>query len=46
MTIYSNIMNGRPVTLRIMGTFELDGDRIKAWREYFDLTPIKKAYEH
>jgi limonene-1,2-epoxide hydrolase len=38
-------MNGNPVVLPIMGTFEiaLDG-RIIAWREYFDLGPVRAAY--
>lgn len=38
-------MNGRPVTLPIMGVFEIDDGRIKAWREYFDLGPVRAAYE-
>jgi limonene-1,2-epoxide hydrolase len=37
-------MNGRPVTLPIMGVFEIEGGRIKAWREYFDLAPVREAY--
>ena len=27
----------RTVSLPVMGTFELDGGRIRAWRDYFDL---------
>ncbi len=27
----------RTVSLPVMGTFELEGDLIKAWRDYFDL---------
>jgi limonene-1,2-epoxide hydrolase len=27
----------RTVSLPVMGTFELEGGRIKAWRDYFDL---------
>jgi limonene-1,2-epoxide hydrolase len=38
-------LNGQPVTLRIMGVFEIADGRIKAWREYFDLGPAKAAYE-
>ena len=38
-------LNGRRVTLPICGVFEMDGGRIRAWREYFDLTPAKAAYE-
>lgn len=37
-------MNGRAVTLPIMGVFEIEGGRIKAWREYFDLAPVREAY--
>lgn len=38
-------MNGRPVTLPIMGVFEIEDGRIKAWREYFDLGPVRAAYD-
>jgi limonene-1,2-epoxide hydrolase len=27
----------RTISLPVMGTFEVDGGRIKAWRDYFDL---------
>jgi limonene-1,2-epoxide hydrolase len=38
-------MNGNPVVLPIMGTFEMSPDgRIRAWREYFDLGPVRAAY--
>jgi limonene-1,2-epoxide hydrolase len=37
-------LNGRPVTLPICAVFELDGGRIRAWREYLDLAPAKAAY--
>jgi limonene-1,2-epoxide hydrolase len=37
-------MNGQPVTLPIMGVFEMVGGRIKAWREYFDMDPVRAAY--
>jgi limonene-1,2-epoxide hydrolase len=37
-------MNGHPVVLPICGVFELEGGRIKAWREYFDLGPARAAY--
>lgn len=37
-------MNGRPVVLPICGVFEVDGGRIRAWREYFDLGPARAAY--
>ena len=38
-------LNGKPVTLPICGVFEMDGGRIRAWREYFDLAPAKAAYQ-
>jgi limonene-1,2-epoxide hydrolase len=38
------LMNGHPVTLPIVGIFEIHDGRIRAWREYFDLTPAKEAY--
>lgn len=38
-------MNGNAVVLPIMGTFEMAPDgRIAAWREYFDLGPVRAAY--
>jgi limonene-1,2-epoxide hydrolase len=37
-------LNGKPVTLPICAVFELEGDRIKAWREYFDTGPARAAY--
>ena len=38
-------LNEKPVTLPICAVFEMDGGRIRAWREYFDLAPAKAAYE-
>jgi limonene-1,2-epoxide hydrolase len=38
-------LNGRPVVLPICGTFEIEGGRIRAWREYFDLGPARAAYD-
>jgi limonene-1,2-epoxide hydrolase len=29
--------NGKPVQLPVTGVFELDGGRITAWRDYFDM---------
>ena len=37
-------INGTAVVLPICGVFEIEGGRIKAWREYFDLGPAKAAY--
>ncbi len=30
-------------TIRVMGIFEVDGDRITAWRDYFDMRPFAPA---
>ena len=38
-------MNGKAVTLPIMGVFEIEDGRITAWREYFDLGPVRAAYD-
>jgi limonene-1,2-epoxide hydrolase len=38
------VLNGRPVTLPIAGVFEIREGRIRAWREYFDLTPAREAF--
>ena len=37
-------VNGRPVELRIAGTFTIAGGRISAWREYFDMAPVRAAF--
>jgi len=37
--------NGREVVLPICGVFEIEDGRIRAWREYFDLGPVRAAYE-
>ena len=29
--------------IRVMGIFEVDGDRITAWRDYFDMRPFAPA---
>ncbi len=29
--------DGKEVSLPVMGTFEIEGGKIKAWRDYFDL---------
>ena len=31
------LLDGRPVALRVMGAFEVEGGRIAHWRDYFDL---------
>jgi limonene-1,2-epoxide hydrolase len=41
----SIMLNGKLVELPIMGVFEIEDARIKAWREYFDLGPARAAYE-
>ena len=37
-------LNGRPIVLPICGVFEIEGGRIAAWREYFDLGPVRAAF--
>ena len=32
------VMNGTTIHGRVMGAFELEGDKIKAWRDYFDMS--------
>jgi limonene-1,2-epoxide hydrolase len=39
------VLNGRTVTLPICAVFEMQGGKIRAWREYFDLAPAAAAYE-
>jgi limonene-1,2-epoxide hydrolase len=39
------VLNGRPVRLPICGVFEFEQGRIKAWREYLDLSPARAAYD-
>jgi limonene-1,2-epoxide hydrolase len=41
-TDYATI-NGRAVVLPICGVFEIAGDRIRAWREYFDAGTLRAA---
>ena len=31
------VINGHPVSLPVMGAFEIAGGKIAAWRDYFDL---------
>lgn len=31
------VYDGRPVHARVMGAFEVNGDKITAWRDYFDV---------
>lgn len=31
--------DGHPIDARVMGAFEVAGDKITAWRDYFDLHP-------
>jgi len=38
-------LNGVRVVLPICGVFEIEEGRIRAWREYFDLTPARAAYD-
>jgi limonene-1,2-epoxide hydrolase len=31
------VMGGTRMDVRLMGVFEIDGDKVKAWRDYFDV---------
>jgi limonene-1,2-epoxide hydrolase len=31
------VLGDSPVSLPVMGVFEVEGDKIKAWRDYFDM---------
>lgn len=35
-------LRGTPVSLPLMGIFEVDGGRIRAWRDYFDLASYRR----
>ena len=36
------LMNGQPIELPVMGTFEVRGGKIAAWRDYFDLADYQR----
>jgi limonene-1,2-epoxide hydrolase len=33
-------MNGREMTLPVCGVFEIENGKVKAWRDYYDGTPL------
>lgn len=35
-------VGGRQISLPVMGIFEIEKDRIKAWRDYFDLATFQR----
>lgn len=37
------VMNGNRVELPVMGVFEFEGGKIKAWRDYFDMSAFTGA---
>ncbi len=37
-------LRGTTVSLPLMGIFEVDGDRIRAWRDYFDLASYRRQF--
>jgi len=37
------LMDGRWIEAEVMGVFELEGGRITAWRDYFDLARFQSA---
>jgi limonene-1,2-epoxide hydrolase len=34
------VMGGTKMDLRLMGVFEIDGDKVRAWRDYFDVAGL------
>jgi limonene-1,2-epoxide hydrolase len=42
-TFRSRAEGGFSVELPVVGVFEVAGDRIRAWRDYFDFAAFKKA---
>ena len=36
------VINGQPIALPVMGTFEVRGGKIAAWRDYFDLADYQR----
>ncbi len=32
-----DLANGKKISIPVMGTFEIENGKIKAWRDYFDL---------
>jgi limonene-1,2-epoxide hydrolase len=37
------VVNGKPVDLPAAGVFEMEGGKIKVWRDYFDLATYTEA---
>lgn len=35
-------LGGRPISLPVMGIFEIEQGRIQAWRDYFDLAAFQR----
>jgi len=38
-------LGGNKVELPVMGVFEFEGDKISAWRDYFDMAPFSAMAE-
>ena len=36
-------MGGKTIALPVVGVFEIDGDKIRAWRDYFDMAQFGGA---
>lgn len=36
------VLNGKRIHLPVMGTFEISNDKIKTWRDYFDIEMYRK----
>lgn len=39
------MINGKPLTISLMGIFEIDDGKIKQWRDYFDLAQMTSQLE-
>lgn len=39
----TSIINGRQIVVPVCGVFEVEGGRVKAWRDYYDGTPFARA---
>ena len=37
-----NFKDGRKISIPVMGTFEIENNKIKKWRDYFDLETFQK----
>jgi limonene-1,2-epoxide hydrolase len=38
-------MNGKRISIPVMGVFEVEGEKLKAWRDYFDMAQFQKMVQ-